>query len=258
MTLKEVYNLPEGANVSFKFIPTFFDGVPEDFPCPSNMEQAFQDYGGSFIKRLDVSNVTKMDNMFNRAMSLVEIDGLEEWDVSNVTRMNYLFYYCWKLTSLDLSKWSTSNVTSMANIFNSCKEVKTIKMPTCNHDKLTDIASMFSDCSELTSISAFRCDKVSIASYQGLFGFSEMPKLTDIGGFIGLKSSMTSASYGLNKLPNLTYESCINILNGLYDFAGHGETPSATQGQLKVHQNFLDKVGDEISIGTLKGWKITV
>lgn len=258
MTLKEVYNLPEGANVTFKFLPTFFDDVQEDYPCPSSMERAFQYYGGSFVKRLDVSNVKNMSYMFYYARNILAIDGLEDWDVSNVTHMNYLFNYCSELTSLDLSKWNTSNVTTMANIFYYCTKVKTIKMPTCNQDKLTSVDGIFRNCDALTSISAFRCDNVSISSYQGMFSSSEMPKLTDIGGFIGLKSSWTGSNYGLNKLPNLTYESCINILNGLYDFAGNGETPSGTQGQLKVHQNFLNIVGDEISIGTLKGWKITV
>ena len=64
-------------------------------------------------------------------------------------------------------------------------------------------------------------------------------------------------NYGLVLCPNLTYQSCINILNGLYDFTGNGETPYSSQGKLKVHQNFLNAVGDEISIGTNKGWTIT-
>lgn len=59
-------------------------------------------------------------------------------------------------------------------------------------------------------------------------------------------------------MPNLTYESCISILNNLYDFTGNGETPNSSQGKLKVHQNFLGKVGDKISIGINKGWTITV
>ncbi len=84
---------------------------------------------------------------------------------------------------------------------------------------------------------------------------SRFPKLTDFGGLINLKSSITS--YGFDNLPNLNYESCINILNGLYDFVGNGETPTSSQGKLKVHQNFLNLVGDEISIGTNKGWTIT-
>ena len=56
----------------------------------------------------------------------------------------------------------------------------------------------------------------------------------------------------------LSYESCISILNNLYDFTGNGETPDNSQGHLKVAQSFIDTVGDEISIGTLKGWVISV
>lgn len=87
------------------------------------------------------------------------------------------------------------------------------------------------------------------------FCYNAANKLTDFGGLINLKQSITSN--GFNNMPNLTYESCINILNGLYDFVGNGETPTSTQGKLKVHQNFLNLVGDEISIGTNKGWTIT-
>ena len=83
-----------------------------------------------------------------------------------------------------------------------------------------------------------------------------MPKLTGFGGCLNLKCSLTNDG-NLKRLPNLTYESCINILNGLYDFTGNGETPSSDQGKLKVAQSFIDKVGDEISIGVNKGWQIT-
>ena len=64
--------------------------------------------------------------------------------------------------------------------------------------------------------------------------------------------------YILKKMTALSYESCISILNNLYDFTGNGETPNSDQGKLKVHQNFLDKVGEEISIGVAKGWVISV
>ena len=98
---------------------------------------------------------------------------------------------------------------------------------------------------------------LNMPSYFGVFGYSDLPNITDFGGFLNLKLSLTNDG-NLKRLPNLTYESCINVLNGLYDFTGNGETPGSNQGQLKVHQNFLDKVGEEISIGTNKGWQITV
>jgi hypothetical protein len=47
------------------------------------------------------------------------------------------------------------------------------------------------------------------------------------------------------------------VLNGLFDFVSAGISPASNEGKLKVHQNFLNLVGDEISIGTNKGWTIT-
>lgn len=257
MTLSEIYNLPEGANPSFRYFPLFFDNVPEDFPCPSSMEGAFRNYGGVFVKRLDVSNVTTMKDMFIYASGLINIDGIENWNTSNVTNMNAMFSGCNNLIFDKTFNWDTSKVTDMYSMFANCKKLTELDMTNWDTSKVTDMSSIFSSCDNLTSIGALRCDSLSMASYQSFFGYPGPLKLTHMGGLINLKTSITG-TYNLDSAPNLTYESCINILNGLYDFAGNGETPSATQGQLKVHKNFLDKVGDEISIGTLKGWKITV
>ena len=71
-----------------------------------------------------------------------------------------------------------------------------------------------------------------------------------MGGFIGLKCNWDSGN-GLDSCPNLTYQSCINVLNGLADVTELGGR------RLKVHPNFLTTVGEEISIGTNKGWTIT-
>jgi hypothetical protein len=114
---------------------------------------------------------------------------------------------------------------------------------------------MLGGCGSLVSVPPLDARSVVKQTY-GLFGYSNLNNLTDFGGLIGLKASM-DGNYGFEKVPNLTYESCINILNGLYDFTGNGETPSSSQGKLKVHQNFLSTVGDEIAIATNKGWQIT-
>ena len=74
--------------------------------------------------------------------------------------------------------------------------------------------------------------------------------LTDVGGWKNLKINWND-NYGLVLCPNLTYQSCINVLNGLADVTELGGRT------LKVHPNFLTNVGDEISIGTNKGWIIT-
>lgn len=98
------------------------------------------------------------------------------------------------------------------------------------------------------------CENLIGSPYYSMY--SNATTLTYHSGFPNCKHS-SDGNYYYTKLPNLTYESCISILNNLYDFTGNGETPTSSQGKLKVHANFLTKVGDELSIGTNKGWTIT-
>ena len=173
-------------------------------------------------------------------------------DTSYVTDMQQMFNSCSNLQTIPLL--NTSSVTNMEQMFSQCGKLKTI--PSLDTSKVTNMYSMFWSCYNLTSIPALNAQSLNMPSYYGVFGYSELSKLTDFGGFLNLKCSLTNDN-NLKKLPNLTYESCINVLNGLYDFTGNGETPGSNQGQLKVHPNFLTTVGEEISIGTNKGWTIT-
>jgi surface protein len=172
-------------------------------------------------------------------------------DFSNVTDMSRMFESCGNLTTI--SKIDTSNATNMENMFYYCTNLTTI--PQLDTSKVTNMSDAFSRCTALTSLPALNMQSLNMYSFAGMFGNTELPKLINLGGFLNLKLSLTSDK-NLKKLPNLTYESCINVLNGLYDFTGNGETPTSEQGQLKVHQNFIDLVGDEISIATNKGWQI--
>jgi surface protein len=67
------------------------------------------------ISSWDVSNVTDMKNMFNRATSFNQ--PLNNWDVSNVTDMKNMFN---RATSFNqpLNNWDVSSVTDMAVMFN--------------------------------------------------------------------------------------------------------------------------------------------
>ena len=164
----------------------------------------------------DFSNVTDMNNMFNDCNNLQTISQL---DTSNVTSMNYMFYNCSNLQTI--SSIDTSNVTSMNR--------------------------MFFGCSKLAALPELDVSKVIDITYYFRTGGGS---LTDVGGWKNLKIDWND-NYGLVLCPNLTYQSCINILNGLADVTELGGKT------LKVHQNFIDLVGDEISIGILKGWSIS-
>ena len=197
----------------------------------------------------DFEGITNMAEMFNGCGNLRTIP---EIDTSNITDMNYMFNGCTNLKTIPFI--DTSNVKNMSYMFAECYNLQTI--PPLNTSKVSSMDSMFRTCRNLISLPALNAQSLSMYLFLGIFGYEELSKLTDFGGFLNLKHSLTDDK-NLKRLPNLTYESCINVLNGLYDFVAAGETPNSEQGQLKVHQNFLDKVGEEISIGVNKGWTIT-
>ena len=198
---------------------------------------------------VDFDGITDMSHMFMNCNNLQTIPLI---DTSNVTNMEAIFSKCSNLQTIPLL--NTSNVTNMTEMFSECKNLQT--MPSLDTSKVTGMYNMFHQCFSLVSIPALNTQSLNMPSFLGIFGYSDLSNLTDFGGFINLKNSLTD--YSLTMLPNLTYQSCINILNGLYDFVGNGETPNDNQGHLKVAQSFIDKVGDEISIGINKGWSISV
>ena len=195
----------------------------------------------------DFSGITDMSNMFKECSNLTVIPSI---DTSLVTRMDMTFENCIGITTIP--QLDTNKVISMFHTFYKCTKLKSI--PQLNTSNVIDMSGLFRDCTNLTSIPKLNASNVTIIdNFLGSFSLS---KLTDVGGLTDLKASMDN-DYGFVKAPNLTYQSCINILNGLYDFVGNGKTPSSSQGKLKVHQNFLNLVGDQISIATSKGWTIT-
>ena len=169
---------------------------------------------------------------------------LPEWaDFTNVTDMYYMFYSCANLTTIPML--DTSNVINMSYMFYNCINLTSI--PQLDTSKVTNMSNMFYGCANLTTIPMLDTSNVTnMGNYFRQGGGS----LTDVGGWKNLNINWND-NYGLVLCPNLTYQSCINILNGL---ANVTELGSRT---LKVHQNFINNVGDDITIGTNKGWIIT-
>ena len=236
-----------------KFSNSTFTEVPEwaDFNGVTDMGSMFYLCRKlQTIPQIDTSNAYTMDSMFANCDHLKTISLI---DTSNVDDMDNMFKQCSDLQTIP--QLNTSNATSMSYMFWSCYSLQAI--PSLDTSKAVYMDKMFGSCDKLTSLPALNTQSLEMSSYRGFFDTSELPNITDFGGFLNLKCSLTDDD-NLKRLPNLTRQSCINVLNGLYDFTGNGETPNSNQGQLKVHQNFLDAVGNEISIGTSKGWTITV
>lgn len=234
------------AKLGVKFGQSTFAEVPEcfDFGSVTDFSYMFSNCGNlTTVPEIDTSNVSNMERVFYYCGNLTTIPQL---DTSNVTDMNYMFGFCSKLQTIP--QLNTSNVTNMTYMFFSCGNLTSI--PQLDTSNVRNMERMFYACGNLTTLPQLDVSKVT---NMGQYFRSSGGNLTDVGGWKNLKIDWND-NYGLASCPNLTYQSCINILNGLYDFVGNGESTTKT---LKVHQNFLDTVGEEITIGTAKGWVIS-
>lgn len=222
-------------------------------------------------------NLVSMDYAFCGS-ELITADNITKWNTRNVVSMNGLFQDCSKLTSIP--SFDTSNVIDMSSMFRSCSKLKSV--PDLDYSNAVIIDQLFAGCtsltsipdldissaiyfatgsstswingaSNITSIGALQCDNIEDIYY--MFGGSSNTKITHFGGAINLGKRWTlnnsSGNYAFNYVPNLTYESVLNVLNGLYDRASAGMTNIT----LKLHPNHLAMLSDEdIAIATNKGW----
>ena len=202
----------------------------------------------------DFNGITDMENMFNTCRNLESIEWFNTELVANAKNM---FSFSPRLKTLP-NNFNFGNCINMECLFLNTDSITDYSfLETWVINPNANMGRMISN-TNTTYVPAIPCVGDTNYYQSAIFWASgNFSKLTYFGGWIGRKYNVNK-DYILNKMPNLTYESCISILNNLYDFTGNGETPDSNQGQLKVHQNFLDTVGEEISIGTNKGWQITV
>ena len=222
-----------------------------------NVKEAGLKFSRSTFKEVpewaDFEGITDMNHMFDVCGNLQTIPFI---DTSNVTDTSSMFSYCSNLKTLP-NNLNLGNCTNMASMFEGVAITDYTFLTSWIINPNADMGSMITN-GDTTYVPAIPCVG-NTGYYQSavFWAYGEFSKLTYFGGWIGRKYNVTQ-DYILKMMPNLTYESCISILNNLYDFTGNGETPNSEQGQLKVAQSFIDKVGDEISIGVAKGWSISV
>lgn len=235
-----------------KFTYTDFDKLVSwfDFKGYVNMKDMFEGCEQlTVLPPIDTSIASNMEKMFSGCTNLTSLPQL---NTVGATNMSWMFSRCYKLETIPLL--NTSNVKKMDGMFHICRKLETI--PQFDTSSVESMKYLVGECTSLKSIPALNAGGIIYWDGANIFGDTDLPNLTEFGGFIGLKKTSIGDT-GLVRCPNLSYQSCINVLNGLYDFTGKNTKPLSEQGRLQVHPNFLSKVGDEISIATNKGWTIT-
>lgn len=203
------------------------------------------------VPLFDTSNVTNMSYMFNYCKSLTTIP---QFNTSKVTNMSYMFMGCEKLVSVP--ELDCSSVTNMNYMFGDCYKLQSINL--LNTGNVTNMYTMCQNTNALTTICELDCSSVQkIGSFFG-GSISNINTIKNLGGFknLGQYSSLTGTNdnYFLSRCPNLTKESILNILNGLYDRASAGMSVLT----LKMNANSLALLSnEEKAIATNKGWTLS-
>ena len=241
-------------------------------------------YYDSLIKEVIVNcsvNVVETGLKFGNS-TMKEVPSMFKF--TGITDCESLFNNCSKLTKAP--SINTRKVTTAAYMFNSTAlddnsydVLSTYRFPLCTNFKTAFANTKFTDLGFIerwgypsnsdwgqafTNVLLTRCPAIYTEGatdyYEGypFWGYYQLTNFTDFGGFVGLKYSLTKGSYQFGQCPNLTYESWKNVLNGLYDFIGNGETPASNQGKIQLHSNAYNLLTEEdIAEATAKGWTLS-
>ena len=161
-----------------------------------------------------------------------------------------MFLHCGNLRTIPLL--DTSNVIDMQMMFYNCSNLTSI--PLLDMSKVTNMGSMFDGCVALKSIPLLDWGKIQYA--WSVFGMSDLSHLVYLGGFkdLGKQSYVDGlSSEFLSRLPNVSHESLMNVINNLYDRKSNG----LNNLDIDFGTINLDKLTiDEISIAVNKGWTL--
>lgn len=228
--------------------------------CGSTYQMFTNCYNLKEINLKNTGNIRDASYMFEKCQLIESID----MDLTSCTNVSHMFNMCLYLTDINLK--NTGNIQNWEYAFASCQRL--INVPELDFSNATSIYGLFADCERLETIpdiNSSKCTKFSNIGPKGslkscgeidcsslttdtsaFFGYSDYPYLTDFGGFKNLKVSLKS--YGVDKMPNLTHESLMNVINKLGTVSGK---------TLKLGSNLSKLTSDEIAIATAKGWSLT-
>jgi hypothetical protein len=179
------------------------------------------------------------------------------FNTSNVTDLSDCFYQT-LITTLPMI--DTSKVTTWEWAFSNCSHFT--HFPSLSFEAGPNLYSMFYNTNNLEIIDELDFGYIRGIFYNGLnmFYSGNFTKLTTLGGFRdlgkGYYNGSNSATYKdlpLNNLPALTYQSCMNVINKVYDM--NLNTQNTYTPKIRFHATpYALLSADDIAIATSKGW----
>lgn len=255
------------ANSTFEELSDAFD-----FSNVTNFKGIFSDCNN--LKRVNVNLTGSMatsndkSEMFRNCRALEQAPGFNALRVSDMTQM---YYNCSALQTVP--SYNILECVSMEEMFYNCSNLTSVGNMDENPDNwLLSVSRMFQGCGSLTTAPRIKTTNVEYFNnmFYGCFSLHTVPEydassatnlnyifeyaesIVNFGGLKNLKIDFT----GIRNCMYLSYESIINVLNGLYDFRGNGD--SSTTRTLQLNSSSMAQLSDaDKAIATNKGWILT-
>lgn len=198
---------------------------------------------------IDTTLTTSMQSMYSSCESLTKAPS---YNVDVCKTLYGMYHFCKSLVEVGdfITNSGHSELKDVARMFYDCTSLVTApNIPTKN---VTDFYHMFNGCTALETVPEYDASSANSIDYM----FTRCNNLKNFGGLKNLKIDWNVSGACLDNSSKITYESIINVINGLYDFRGNGD--SDTTRTIKIHYLTMRKLkADDIAMATAKGWVIS-
>ena len=125
----------------------------------------------TFNKKIDSSEIIRMDYMFAGCKNLDELSGLSSFNTGNVMFMNNMFQNCSSLKRLDLSGWKTEKLLDMVSMFENCSNLEEIKgLSGFNTKEVILMNDLFQNCVKIKKFDdIFNWETKDVQSFNKMF-----------------------------------------------------------------------------------------
>lgn len=184
------------------------------------------------IPDVDLTGITTMSNAFDGFQRLEELNLA---DVSEVKYMESLCHGCTSLTKVAIL--NTIKTTNMRNMFNGCVSLKEVEE--LQGEKTIIVEDMFNGCENLETFGGIKNLGKSYLSFYA--------------------SGYSNYTFDLSYCTKLSYESLMNVLNGLYDISSKKvKTQNIILGETNLAKLQATEEGQQAIItATNKGWEVS-
>jgi hypothetical protein len=254
MTYNELYGLNDEYEIAQFYMCRPFEMVSRELPINYIMGGGglYQNSNAYFIGYTNISELESLEGCFMNVGDAEVID-LRDWDFSKVYNIRQMFQSC-SCKVIIFGEHPELNVNNMDNMFYS-SEVYKVDLRGVNTSNVTTYSCFLAFSSRIKEL--YGLDFSSVTNPSNLDGFFYIDTdLVHTDGFKNMRVSWADDN-GLARCPYLSKQSCLNIIENLYDFTANGETPNSDEGVVKVHRNFINKLTeDEINSIVAKGWQL--